>query len=82
MQTECRCLRLDQLLNLAWKFLVPLALVNLIVAAAWHYTSGWGAILVPVRWALCAAVFALPFVLLGRALNVKKLPMRKYHYAE
>lgn len=75
-------LRLDQLLNLSWKFLVPLALINLLVAAIWHRTGEWQSIpALGARWLLCAAIIAVPYVLLGRVVNGKPTS-RKYHYAE
>jgi hypothetical protein len=54
-------LRLDQLLNFAWKFLVPLALINLLVAAAWWK---WP---FPARWksAGCCARAFWPFLSLA-----------------
>jgi len=76
-------LRLDQLLNFAWRFMVPLALINLLVAAAWYWSGAWqfaGAAL--VRWVLCAALFAVPCHWLGRALRGPLPPPRKYSYAE
>src|SRR5437870_154977 len=30
-------LRMDQLMNFAWKFMLPLALINLVVAGLWHF---------------------------------------------
>ena len=76
-------LRLDQLLNFAWRFMVPLTLVNLAVAAAWYWTRAWhfgGA--APIRWVLCAALFVLPYHWLGQALRGPLPPARKYSYAE
>lgn len=76
-------LRLDQLLNFSWRFLAPLSLINLAVAAAWHWTGAWeSAAAAPVRWLLCAALIALPAHWLGRALRGRLPPPRKYHYAE
>ena len=73
-------LRIDQLTRLAWKFLVPLALVNLGTAAFWSLTSGWSGALQLVRWALTIAMVIGPFVLLGRGLSGTHRP-RTYRYA-
>jgi NADH-quinone oxidoreductase subunit H len=77
-------LRVDQLLNLAWKFMLPLSLINLVAAAIWHYSSELhfpGAIL--LRWIFCAAVVGVPYVWLGRTLSGdKKLTQRVYRYAD
>ena len=71
-------LRLDQLLNFAWKFLVPLALINLFVAAVWCKFPAAMAI----RWLLCAALLAVPYVWLGRHWNGVTPKQRQYGYAE
>ena len=77
-------LRMDQLMKLAWKFLVPLTLINLIVAALWHYSGAWwdfpGAIF--VRWALCAAIIGGAYVAFGNILHTKAFPRRTYRYAD
>jgi NADH-quinone oxidoreductase subunit H len=77
-------LRVDQLLNFAWKFMLPMSLLNLIVAAIWHYTAVWdfaGAL--AARWLVCAAMIALPYAWLGRALaGDKKTTLRTYRFAD
>lgn len=71
-------LRADQLMGLAWKFMLPLALLNLFVAGVWRFLQpGAG------RWLLCAAMLAVPYVLLGRGLTEgKNFVKRQYHFAE
>jgi NADH-quinone oxidoreductase subunit H len=73
-------LRIDQLTRLAWKFLVPLALLNLGNAAFWSLTAGWTGPLVLVRWGLSAAIVFVPFLILGRRLSAGYAP-RTYRYA-
>lgn len=73
-------LRIDQLTRFAWKFLVPLALINLANTAVWSLTSGWTGPLQLLRWALSIAIVVVPFVLLGRKLSAGVAP-RTYRYA-
>ncbi len=74
-------LRIDQLTRLAWKFLVPLALINLGTAAWWSLTSHLTDALQVVRWAVAVALVVVPFILIGRSLS-KGLAPRTYRYAE
>jgi NADH-quinone oxidoreductase subunit H len=76
-------LRADQLMNFAWKFMLPLTLINLVAAAVWHYTGIWSfAGAAPARWLLGAALIGVPYVVLGRALYTGRgLGPRTYHYA-
>jgi NADH-quinone oxidoreductase subunit H len=73
-------LRMDQLTRLAWKFLVPLALVNLGNAAFWQLTAGWSGPLAAVRWAVALLLVVAPFFVLGRGLSAGIAP-RTYRYA-
>lgn len=73
-------LRIDQLTRLAWKFLVPLALINLGTAAFWALSSGWEGALQIARWAIALALVTGPFVLMGRKLTSGLAP-RVYRYA-
>jgi NADH-quinone oxidoreductase subunit H len=68
-------LRIDQLMGLAWKFLLPLALINLLNVALWRFL-GPGLL----RWVVCALVITAPYVLLGRGLQTK-VGKRTYRYA-
>ncbi len=71
-------LRMDQLMNFAWKFMLPMALLNILVTGVWHFMP-----LGAARWAVCALLVFGPYVLLGRAMMERKhLAKRAYHYAE
>jgi NADH-quinone oxidoreductase subunit H len=71
-------LRQDQLMNFAWKFMLPMTLLNLVVAGAWRFLGeGWP------RWAICSVVLLLAYVLLGRVLmRNQNLGARSYRYAD
>jgi NADH-quinone oxidoreductase subunit H len=71
-------LRMDQLMNFAWKFMLPMALINIISAAVWVFMRhGYE------RWLVGAAMVVVPYLLLGRGLmEGKKLEKRTYRYAE
>ena len=73
-------LRIDQLTRLAWKFMVPLALLNLGNAAFWVLTAHWSGPLWLVRVAISAAIVVIPFVVMGRAMTAGYAP-RTYRYA-
>jgi NADH-quinone oxidoreductase subunit H len=71
-------LRMDQLMNFAWKFMLPLALMNLINAAVWHFMGAGFA-----RWPVCALLIVVPYVLLGRGLmRGNKIAKRVYRFAD
>lgn len=71
-------LRQDQLMNFAWKFILPLALLDLIVTAIWRFLgSGWQ------QWVVCSAILIVAYVVMGRlAFTVKHIGPRRYRFAE
>ncbi len=70
-------LRMDQLMNFAWKFMLPLALINIVVAGAWHFMPPG-----VIRWITLALVLAASWVLLGRGITQKvRYTARTYRYA-
>jgi len=71
-------LRQDQLMNFAWKFVLPMALLNLVVAGAWRFMGdGW------LRWVVSTAVLGGAYVLLGSVLMRRQgIGPRSYRYAE
>src|SRR5580692_5527185 len=71
-------LRMDQLMNFAWKFMLPMALLNLVTAGAWRFLPH-GAL----RWLVCSLLVVVPYVLLGRGLTRGwKLEKRVYRFAD
>ena len=71
-------LRQDQLMNFAWKFVLPMSLLNLVVAGAWRFMPDtW------LRWVVSAGILGCAYVLLGRILMRRQgLGPRSYRYAE
>lgn len=71
-------LRQDQLMNFAWKFILPLALLDLIVTAIWRFLGpGWQ------QWVVCSVILIVAYVVMGRlAFAVKRIGPRRYRYAE
>ena len=71
-------LRQDQLMNFAWKFVLPLTLFNLFVAAVWRFMPDG-----LLRWVVCSVLVVAAYVLMAR-LGMKKenFGPRRYRYAE
>jgi NADH-quinone oxidoreductase subunit H len=65
-------------MNFAWEFILPMSLLNMLVAGVWHFMPpGVG------RWLVCAAILAIPCILLSAGLRKKKrLLVRTYEFAE
>jgi NADH-quinone oxidoreductase subunit H len=70
--------RVDQVMNFAWKFMLPMAFVCILAAAAWHYGAGGFA-----GWFWSAAVIVLFYFVLSRLLQTgKRFAPRTYRFAE
>jgi NADH-quinone oxidoreductase subunit H len=71
-------LRQDQLMNFAWKCVLPMSLLNLMVAVLWRFMGeGW------LRWILCSAILLLVYAGVGlTGMRRKKFGPRTYRYAE
>jgi len=70
--------RVDQIMNFAWKFMLPMAFTCIVAAAVWHYTGrglrGW-------LWSL--VVIAIVYTVLSALLDTrKKFAPRTYRFAE
>ena len=70
--------RVDQIMNFAWKFMLPMAFTCVIAAAVWHYAgrgfAGW-------LWSL--GVIAVVYFILSIFLETrKKFAPRTYRFAE
>ena len=71
-------MRMDQLMNFAWKFMLPMSLINIFATGVWRFMPP-GA----VRWVVCFMLVFGSYMALGRALfENKHLAKRRYRYAE
>ena len=70
--------RVDQIMNFAWKFMLPMAFTCIVAAAVWHY-EGRGL----AGWLLSLAVIAVVYIALSRLIGTqKKFATRTYRFAE
>jgi len=75
-------LRVDQLMGFAWKFLLPLSILNILVAGfAWHATQQDSKTITVVTWVISLAVLYMAAKGLNQ-LNRAKVRPRDYRYAE
>jgi NADH-quinone oxidoreductase subunit H len=71
-------LRMDQLMGFAWKFMLPMALIDIVVAGLWHFMApGAG------RWVVCVLMIAGSYVLLAQVLRAgNQVGKRTYRFAD
>ena len=71
-------LRQDQLMNFAWKFVLPLCLLNLMVAGLWRFMGdGWQ------RWVICSVILIMAYTAMGWGeMRRGKIGPRSYRYAD
>jgi NADH-quinone oxidoreductase subunit H len=75
-------LRTDQLMAFAWKFMLPMTLINILIAGLWRFSRDWQLPAGPVaRWIICAVLLLAAYYLFGRTLQ-PRLAKRTYRYAD
>jgi NADH-quinone oxidoreductase subunit H len=65
-------------MNFAWKFVLPMCMLNLMVVAVWRFMGdGW------LRWVVCSAILILAYVGIGwEGMRRKHFGPRSYRYAD
>src|SRR5947209_13849910 len=70
--------RVDQIMNFAWKFMLPMSFTCILSAAVWHY-QGRGM----AAWLWSLAVIAVVYLILSRLLDTRnRFAPRTYRFAE
>ena len=80
-------LRMDQLMNLAWKFMLPMTLIVIFSAGIWRFLPpsvvGSGPFGGVIRWLVCALLIVAPYIVLARVLErSRKIEKRTYRFAD
>lgn len=68
--------RVDHLMGLAWKFLLPLTMINIFAVGFWYFNAGI------VRWLGTAGILVLSFWTLSRLNQDYVLEKRVYRFAD
>jgi NADH-quinone oxidoreductase subunit H len=70
--------RIDQVMKLAWTFMLPMAFACVLAAAAWHYSPNPAA-----GWVYSLVIVGVVYAALSRVLEARKnLSVRTYRFAE
>jgi len=71
-------LRQDQLMNFAWKFMLPMSIVNILAAGIWHFMPAG-----PVRWLVDSVIVFGAYTWLGSGFaGEQKANRRVYRFAD
>ncbi|HKP02577.1 MAG TPA: NADH-quinone oxidoreductase subunit NuoH [Chthoniobacterales bacterium] len=71
-------MRVDHVMNFAWKFMMPMAFTCIVAAAAWHYQRESF-----LRWVWSLGILLVVYLALSRFLRTgKNLSTRTYRFAE
>jgi len=71
--------RIDQMLQFAWKFMIPMSFASFLSAAAWCYSGN-----AALAWALSTVIVGVPYLVLGRFCFTRHhaVDNRRYLYSE
>jgi len=77
-------LRADMLMNFCWKFLFPMAVLNIVVTMIWHFAGNLGCVgSLIVRWGICPILLIACFYGLASAMyKAANIAPRIYTYAK
>ena len=68
--------RVDQLMAFAWKVLLPMSILNIVVVGVVHYMAS------PVwAWIMSAIILAVAFLILVKITSAGNIEKRTYRYA-
>jgi NADH-quinone oxidoreductase subunit H len=71
-------MRMDQLMKFAWKFMLPLSVINILVFGAVYYLES-----VAIQWAIAIAVLGFAWQRMGIALaGQRPVGVREYRFAD
>lgn len=68
--------RVDQLMSFAWKVLLPMSIINIVVAAISRYMGSTF-----LAWIVTAVILVVAFVLLSKLSATERIVKRVYRYA-
>lgn len=69
-------IRVDQLLEFAWKVLLPMSIINIVAAGIWHFIPSK-----VLAWFVTAALLTISFLSLTKLSASGKIEKRVYRYA-